>query len=56
MNPVPPYGPERLPPFFVIFLFRAAAVAETARAAIAKRENFMVAVVELWIGLDLREF
>ena len=57
-GPVTPYETERLPPFFVTFLFRAAvlaamAVAETmqrelvavARAAIAKTENFMVVVV-----------
>ena len=45
--------PKRLPPFFVIFLLRAAAVAERMQlelvvaATIAKRENFMVVVVEL---------
>ena len=54
-GPVAPFETERLPPFFVTFLFRAAAaaaVAETmqrelvtvARAAIVKTENFMVVV------------
>ena len=57
ISPVGPCEPEGLPFFFVIFLFReaAVAVAETkqlelvaaARAVIAKRENFMVVVVEL---------
>ena len=56
VDSVAPCEPERLPPFFAVFLLRAAAaVAETmqlelvaaARAAIAKRENFMVVVVEL---------
>ena len=59
VGPVAPYEPERLPPFFMIFLFRVA-VAETmqlelvaaARAAIAKRENFIVVVVGYFIVVD----
>ena len=60
VDSVAPCEPERLLPFFAVFLLRAAAaaVAETmqlelvaaARAAIAKRENFMVVVVEWSFG------
>ena len=49
----------RLPPFFEIFVFREAAAAGAARAAIAKMENFMVVVVGcivvLLIIIDQRE-